>query len=76
MARASQHQASRVRHGWFVFTTTAPNDRRQHSALLALTGNGILARHRECAGGGPEDSMGVNEGEWATPSGPRRRRRL
>ena len=41
-----------------------------------VTGNGILALHRECAGGGPEDSIGVNEVEWATPSGPRRRRRL
>ncbi len=30
----------------------------------------ILALHRECAGGGLEDSMGVNEVEWATPSGP------
>lgn len=24
MARASQHRASRVRHGWFASTTTAP----------------------------------------------------
>ena len=32
--------------------------------------------HRECAGCVPEDSMGVDEVEWATPSGFRRRRRL
>ncbi len=36
----------------------------------------ILARHREYTGGGPEDSIGVNQVKWATPSGPRRRRRL
>jgi hypothetical protein len=41
-----------------------------------VTGNGIQALHRECAGGGPEDSIGVNKVEWVTPSGPRRRRRL
>jgi len=59
MARASQHRASRVRHRLARIDDDSPNDRRQHSALLARTGNGILARHRECAGGGPEGLDGV-----------------
>ena len=58
----------------------SPERPREHSALSAPTGDGILAPkmhlHRECAGPVLEDPMGVNEVEWATPSGLRRRRRL
>ena len=46
------------------------------TTLSAPTGDGILALYRECAGGGPEGSMGMNKVERATPSGPRRWRRL
>ncbi len=42
----------------------------------APTEDRILALHRERPGGSPEDSVAVNEVEMATPSGPRRRRRL
>ncbi|KAK4096772.1 hypothetical protein N658DRAFT_333307 [Parathielavia hyrcaniae] len=54
----------------------SPERPREHSALSASTGDRILApkiHHRECVGGVPEDSMGVNEVEWVTPSGLRRR---
>ena len=44
--------------------------------LVYTDRNGILVLHREYATGGPEDSIGVDEVEYAVPSGPHPRRRL